>query len=76
MPFEHPPFSLSPMLQIVTMLMAALTVELIGQQLDFLSQLFRYRMLRLGCLSPTFVVMGLRHSDHLCVSTLGQRPAA
>ena len=68
MPFEYLSFCLGPVLDVVAMLIAALAIELIGQLLDFRSQLFRGRMLRLGWLSPAFVVMFLRHGILLCVN--------
>lgn len=68
MPFEYLSFCLGPVLNVVAMLIAAIAIELIGQLLDFRSHLFRGRMLRLGWLGPTFVVMFLRHGILLCVN--------
>ncbi len=40
--FEHSPFGLDPMFEVMTVLMATPTVELVGKRLNLLSQLLRH----------------------------------
>jgi hypothetical protein len=61
MSFEHTPFGLDPMFEVMAVLMTTLTIELVGKCLNLLSHLFRPRMFWLGCWSIAGVVLFLRH---------------